>query len=172
LIKNEAARALPVSGTRRVPEAERLRCPSHPVFGKGGSFLVQTIGASATAPPVARPLNQHRSEEQFMTTTISTDEHIATLINVFTVEPDSQQKLVDLLDEATTQVIRHRPGFISANIHASLDGTRVVNYAQWRTRDDLENMLADPAAGEHMKAITALAAADPHLYKVTATHHP
>jgi hypothetical protein len=25
--------------------------------------------------------------------------------------------------------MRHRPGFISANIHASLDGTRVVNYA-------------------------------------------
>jgi hypothetical protein len=38
-------------------------------------------------------------------------------------------------------------------------------------REDLENMLADPAAGEHMKAITALAAPDPHLYKVTATHH-
>jgi hypothetical protein len=30
-------------------------------------------------------------------------------------------------------------------------------------------MLADPTAGEHMKAITALAAADSHLYKVTAT---
>jgi quinol monooxygenase YgiN len=94
------------------------------------------------------------------------------LINVFTVEPDRQQQLIDLLDEATTQVIRHRPGFISANIHASLDGTRVVNYAQWRSRDHLKNMLGDPAAGEHMKAITALAAADPHLYTVTATHHP
>ena len=104
-----------------------------------------------------------------MTTTISVDQDIATLINMFTVEPNNQQQLVDLLDQATTQVIRHRPGFISANIHASLDGTRVVNYAQWRTRDDLDNMLADPAAGEHMKAITA---ADPHLYKVTATHHP
>ena len=65
-----------------------------------------------------------------MTTTISTDQDIATLINVFTVNPDNQQQLVDLLDEATTQVIRHQAGFISANIHASLDGTRVVTYAQ------------------------------------------
>jgi quinol monooxygenase YgiN len=95
-----------------------------------------------------------------VTTTISTDQDIATLITVFTVDPDSQQQLVDLLDDATTPVIRHRPGFISANIHASLDGTRVVNYAQWSSRDDLENMLADTTAGEHMKAITALAAAD------------
>jgi quinol monooxygenase YgiN len=106
-----------------------------------------------------------------VTTIISTDQDIATLINVFTMDPDSQQQLVDLLNEATSRVIRHRAGFISANIHASLDGTRVVNYAQWQSREDLENMLADPAAGEHMKAITALAAPDPHLYKVTATHH-
>ena len=107
-----------------------------------------------------------------MTTTISTDQDIATLINVFTLNPDNQQQLIDLLNEATTQVIRHRAGFVSANIHASLDGTRVVNYAQWRSRDDLENMLADPTASEHIKAIAALAAADPHLYKVTATHRP
>jgi quinol monooxygenase YgiN len=106
-----------------------------------------------------------------VTTTISTDQDIATLINVFTVNPDSQQQLIDLLDEATDRVIRHRAGFISANIHASLDGTRVVNYAQWRSREDLEDMLADSTAREHIKAITALAAADPRLYKVTATHH-
>jgi quinol monooxygenase YgiN len=106
-----------------------------------------------------------------VTTVISTNQDIATLINVFTVNPDSQQQLIDLLDEATDQVIRHRAGFISANIHASLDGTRVVNYAQWRSREDLENMLADPTAGEHMKTITALAAPDPRLYKVTTTHH-
>jgi quinol monooxygenase YgiN len=85
-----------------------------------------------------------------VTTTISTGQDIATLINVFTVDPDNQEQLVDLLDKATTQVIRHRPGFISANIHASLGGTRVVNYAEWRSRNDLENMLADPTAGEHM----------------------
>jgi quinol monooxygenase YgiN len=96
-----------------------------------------------------------------VTTTINTDQHIATLINVFTVNPDSQPQLIDLLHDAATQVIRHRPGFISANIHASLDGARVVNYAQWRSREDFENMLADPTAGEHLKAITALAATDP-----------
>lgn len=68
------------------------------------------------------------------TTTIAIDQDVATLINVFTVTRMTQQPLVDLLTEATEQVMRHRPGFISANIHASLDGTRVVNYAQWRSR--------------------------------------
>lgn len=104
-------------------------------------------------------------------TTIATDQDVATLINVFTVTRETQQPLVEMLSEATEQVMRHRPGFISANIHASLDGTRVVNYAQWRSRDDFLAMLDDPTAREHMTAIGALAAAEPRLYQVTAVHH-
>lgn len=105
------------------------------------------------------------------TSTISADQDLATLINVFTVDPDKQQQLLDLLSEATEQVIRHRPGFISANMHASLDGTRVVNYAQWRTREDLEAMLADAEAAEHITAIQELATAEPNLYRVASVHH-
>lgn len=29
-----------------------------------------------------------------------------------------------------------KPGFTSANLHISLDKTRVVNYAQWRSKED------------------------------------
>ena len=47
------------------------------------------------------------------TTTIAIDQDVATLINVFTVTRMTQQPLVDLLTEATEQVMRHRPGFIS-----------------------------------------------------------
>ncbi|GAB3262327.1 antibiotic biosynthesis monooxygenase family protein [Arthrobacter pigmenti] len=105
-----------------------------------------------------------------MTTTIATDQDVATLINVFTVEPEDQERLVQLLNEATKQVIRHRPGFVSANLHASLDGTRVVNYAQWRSPEDLQAMLADPAASEHITAIQDFAIAEPRLYTVTDIH--
>jgi hypothetical protein len=45
-----------------------------------------------------------------------------TLINTFKVAPDRQQA-IDLLDRATVNVMRKQPGFISANIHRSLDGT-------------------------------------------------
>ncbi len=67
-------------------------------------------------------------------------------------------------------MIRHQPGFISANLHASLDGTHVVNYAQWRTPEDLRAMLAHPAAREHIAAAGALATAEPHLYEVVSIH--
>ena len=68
-------------------------------------------------------------------TTIAKGREVVTLINVFTVEPDTQQQMVDLLVEATETVINRLPGFVSANIHKSLDGTRVANYAQWRSRE-------------------------------------
>ncbi len=64
--------------------------------------------------------------------TISKTDSITTLINVFAVEPENQQRLVELLVEATEDLMSKIPGFISANVHKSLDGTQVVNYAQWQ----------------------------------------
>ena len=61
--------------------------------------------------------------------TIEKGRSVLTLINIFTVEPEKQQKLVALLIEATEQTMKNMPGFVSANIHRSLDGKKVVNYA-------------------------------------------
>jgi hypothetical protein len=69
--------------------------------------------------------------------TIRAGAEIFTLINVFSVAPDQQQQLANLLIEATEHTMRHLPGFISANIHNSFDGRHVVNYAQWRSRGRL-----------------------------------
>ena len=98
--------------------------------------------------------------------TISKDNNVVTLINVFTVEPENQQRLVDMLVEATEKTMKNVSGFVSANIHKSLDGVRVVNYAQWRSREDFEAMVKNPEAQAHMKPIMEIAKADFHLYEV------
>jgi quinol monooxygenase YgiN len=85
-----------------------------------------------------------------------------TLINVFTVEPGKQQELVSLLI-ATEQTMKHMPGFVSANIHRSLDGKKVVNYAQWESRAAFEAMRKHPKAIPHMKAAASLAQFEPIL---------
>ncbi len=106
------------------------------------------------------------------TTTISVGAPVATLINVFVVRPERQRQLVELLVRATEEVIRHRPGFVAANIHASEDGTRVVNYAQWESAEAFRAMLADPVAREHMAECGELAESfDPHLHTVESVHH-
>jgi heme-degrading monooxygenase HmoA len=100
--------------------------------------------------------------------TIAKDKDVVTLINVFSVAPENQQRLVDVLVDATQMVMRKQPGFISANIHRSFDGTRVTNYAQWRSKEAFEAMLRDREAAEHMGEAAKIAERfEPHLYEVS-----
>jgi hypothetical protein len=57
-------------------------------------------------------------------TTIAENTGLVTRINVFTVEPSNQQKLLDILERATDTPVRDVSGFISAALHRSVDGTR------------------------------------------------
>jgi heme-degrading monooxygenase HmoA len=99
---------------------------------------------------------------------ITQDDDVVTLINVFTVAPEDQQRLVDVLVDTTQAVMSKQQGFISANIHRSLDGRRVTNYAQWRTREAFEAMLGNREAAEHMGEAARIAERfEPHLYEVS-----
>ena len=102
--------------------------------------------------------------------TIAIDQDVVTLVNVFTVSEERQRQLVDVLIEATKTMMSQLPGYVSANIHRSLDGTKVVNYAQWRRVEDFQAMLRDPAAQQHMRSASQLATSvEPHLYEVAFT---
>lgn len=104
-------------------------------------------------------------------TTITAPSAYETLINVFTVAPDRAEELAAVLTEATEQVMRHLPGFISANIHVSTDRTRVVNYAQWESTDAYKAIFDNATAGEHMRKAAEIAESfDPHIYRVESVH--
>ncbi len=102
-------------------------------------------------------------------TSISKNSNIITLINIFTVDSQNQQRLVDMLVETTEQIMNMQEGFISANIHKSLDGTRVVNYAQWESRDAFEKMLKNPKVIVLMNDILNISKFDGSLYDVVFT---
>ncbi len=78
--------------------------------------------------------------------------------------PENQQRLLDLLVEATESVLNKLPGFVSANLHKSLDGTKVAHYAQWRSLEAFEAMLENPEAIRHIKEAEKI---EPHLYEVS-----
>jgi hypothetical protein len=82
-----------------------------------------TAGA-VTAPP--QPLEENDMSTNLVTT-IDPTPPLLTLINVHEVTPEKQAKLLQLLADATEKVMRHQPGFVSVNIHRSVDSTRVVN---------------------------------------------
>jgi heme-degrading monooxygenase HmoA len=104
------------------------------------------------------------------TTTINADARVVTIINVFETTPEKQDELIRVLEQATLDVMRHLPGFVSANIHKSIDGKRVANYAQWETAEDFQRMLEDPEAQQHMRKVDTLAKAAPVMYRVASVH--
>jgi len=96
---------------------------------------------------------------------------ILTLINVYEVEPDKQAELVKALSESTENTIRQQPGFVSVCLHSSLDGKKVVNYAQWASKEHFEGFMKRPETQEQLKRFAALAkSVAPSLYKVDAVH--
>jgi quinol monooxygenase YgiN len=95
-----------------------------------------------------------------------------TIINVFSVDPAKQGELIDLLTQATEASVRHAPGFISARLHRSLDGTKVTMYAQWESREAYQSMRADPTSRPYFERALAIATFEPGMYEVVQTFLP
>jgi quinol monooxygenase YgiN len=95
-----------------------------------------------------------------------------TLINVFTVAPERQQQLIDLLTSATQGSVRNAPGFLSARLHRSLDGTKVTMYAQWRSNEDYQAMRKDPAPLPYLTQALEIASFEPGMYEVVQSFSP
>jgi quinol monooxygenase YgiN len=95
-----------------------------------------------------------------MQATIAVTKDVTTLINVLTVEPENQQKLVELLGENTDTVITTLDGWISTTLVVAKDGRRVVIYSQWRDLRSVEAMQTHPKMRAYFPRIAALAAFD------------
>jgi len=99
---------------------------------------------------------------------IRTGDGVVTQINVFTVQPEKQQELIDLLSEAAA-FASSVPGWISASVHRSLDGARVVNYAQSKDFESAQNIINALRAAGWLDRNKALGKAHTGLYEVVFT---
>jgi hypothetical protein len=99
---------------------------------------------------------------------IEVDQKFVTQINVFTVEPANQQPLIDRLQEAAEFASRI-PGWVSASIHRSLDGTRVVNYAQSKDMESAQRIIDALREAGFLERNAQFGEAHPGLYEVAVT---
>ncbi len=106
-----------------------------------------------------------------MTTTISVDANVVTLVNVLTVDPANQPKLLAMLRDNTENTIRTLNGWISTSLVASKDLRRIVIYSQWKTVADVEAMRADPRMVAYFPQLAALASFDSLVGDVVVAHH-
>jgi Antibiotic biosynthesis monooxygenase len=93
---------------------------------------------------------------------------IVTQINVFTVPEGGQPALIELLKQAA-QFASSTPGWISASVHRSRDGTRVVNYAQIESLESAQRVIDRLREGGWLARNQSLGEAHPGLYDVVFT---
>ena len=95
---------------------------------------------------------------------ISRTGHLTTLINVFETTPEQQPELIEHWIRFV-EAVKEEPGLIGTALHRSTDGTRVINYAQWRSQAEWANFMQkylDQFAPRAQLAVRV----DPHLYEV------
>jgi quinol monooxygenase YgiN len=106
-----------------------------------------------------------------MNTTIAVTKEVTTLINILTVEPENQAKLIELLRGNTENVVSRLDGRISTSFIAAKDQRRVVIYSQWRDLASVEAMRANPDMIAYFPKIAALGAFDSFAGDVVYTRH-
>jgi hypothetical protein len=94
---------------------------------------------------------------------------VITQINVFTVPPGGQRALVDVLGDAVA-CAREEPGWLSASLHMSMDGTRIVNYAQSDSLASAEAVVTRLKMAGFLDRNKAYGEAHPGLYEVVAAY--
>jgi heme-degrading monooxygenase HmoA len=91
---------------------------------------------------------------------------IVTQITTVKTTPDNLDEVISLMKERARFMAR-QPGFVSISLHRSLDGRRIVNYIQWKSREQLRSAHKSPDFRKewgHFDRLTD--EIDPHLYEV------
>jgi len=106
-----------------------------------------------------------------MNATTAVTKQVTTLINILTVEPENQQKLIELLRANTENVVTRLDGWISTSFIAAKNQRHVVIYSQWRDLASVEAMRTNPDMVAYFPRIAALAAFDSFAGDVVYKHH-
>lgn len=93
-----------------------------------------------------------------------------TVITTFEMSPGTAADLMEALQVAYAEFIRHQPGFLSAGLHMNDAQTRIANYSKWQRREDFQAMLRTPEMRERNRVIASLCSRfEPVMYEVIET---
>lgn len=94
-----------------------------------------------------------------------------TVITTFEMTPATASDLMEALQQAYAEFIRHQPGFLGAGLHMNDAMTRICNYSKWRRREDYQAMLRTEEMRARNKAMAALFRGfEPVMYEVAAVY--
>ena len=97
------------------------------------------------------------------------ENNLLTVIVLFKVR-EGQQVIVLETVKQLFEIAKQQPGFVSANLHRSLDGFKVANYAQWESEAALEAFKQLPDVSNLVESLQyAIEEMDSHLYEIVAS---
>jgi quinol monooxygenase YgiN len=114
-----------------------------------------SLGISLPSLAGQHPATAYDVDES--TIEIHTGDKITVLISVFTVQPENEQKLIELIEEGTSSLFSKQPGYISASIHKGADSKRLVLYGQWESPQYIDAFRKKPEIGEYIQKVKELA---------------
>ena len=77
---------------------------------------------------------------------------VVTQITTVKVPADNQSEVLELMKERA-RFMASQPGFVSVSLHRSEDGSHVVNYVQWKNREQLKAAHHSPEFRREMAAV-------------------
>ncbi|MCR9206401.1 MAG: antibiotic biosynthesis monooxygenase [Halobacteriovoraceae bacterium] len=79
---------------------------------------------------------------------------LLTVLVEFEIDPNECDQHVANIKEFLNETVKKQEGFISANLHTSLDKSKVVNYAQWKNEECYQNFLNNPEVQKSGEKVT------------------
>jgi quinol monooxygenase YgiN len=90
-----------------------------------------------------------------------------TVLTTFEMTPGTASDLMEALQAAYADFIRHQPGFLGAGLHMNDAQTRIANYSKWKRREDFQAMLRTTEMRDRNRKIAALCSRfEPVMYEV------
>ncbi|MEL6500938.1 MAG: antibiotic biosynthesis monooxygenase family protein [Cyanobacteria bacterium J06623_1] len=101
-------------------------------------------------------------------TTLALDNSLITVIIIFRVKPEQQQDLIGVIKEFL-ETVKTQLGFVAANLHRSIDGVKVVNYAQWANMQAFQAFRGNSEVQAKAAKLFEFDTPDSHIYEIVAS---
>ena len=107
-------------------------------------------------------------EKVTLSTQLEEDVGAVILLNKFTVKPEDIDEFLKVF-EATTKVMKQKPGFISAQLHRGIAGSSTFfNYAVFESVEHFKRAFNTPEFRSSMANLPPNTVMSPHLFKKVA----
>lgn len=97
---------------------------------------------------------------------------VLTVINLMTPNTDNKNNVLTLLKEGINETMSNQNGYVSSNVHSSMDNEYIINYSQWDSGEDLQSASQLVGSGGAPKMAEAFSLSNPdfHPFLVTAQY--